>query len=98
MTRIVKIDTEKKRFLGSVRLDECYEGGVETPLSLLKSYLTAREKILDHLCAEHGECVFCFLNMLIIVCMVFFFFAFFFLIMIMLFWSCCNNLIQHLVW
>ena len=53
-TRITRLDSEKQRFLGSVRLDECYEGGLEPGLSLLKNYLLAREEAVNLLYAERG--------------------------------------------
>lgn len=49
VTRLSKIDSEKKRFLGSLRLDECYEGGLKVPLSLLQNYLSARKHALEKL-------------------------------------------------
>ncbi|CAG5134879.1 unnamed protein product, partial [Candidula unifasciata] len=55
MTRITKIDSEKKRFLGSARLDDCHVGGIETPLSLLTTYLSAREQVHKQLFAEKDE-------------------------------------------
>ncbi|XP_005094140.1 protein RRP5 homolog [Aplysia californica] len=55
ITRLAKIDSEKERFLGSLRVDECYEGGLEQPLTLLKNYLKSREDTLDLLFAEHEE-------------------------------------------
>ncbi|RUS80904.1 hypothetical protein EGW08_011340 [Elysia chlorotica] len=54
-TRITRLDTEKKRFLGSVRLDECYEGGLEPSLMLLENYLLAREEAASLFYAEHDE-------------------------------------------
>uniref|UniRef100_A0A0B7BD75 S1 motif domain-containing protein n=1 Tax=Arion vulgaris TaxID=1028688 RepID=A0A0B7BD75_9EUPU len=55
ITRLTKIDTEKKRFLGSVRLDECSLEGINASLSLLKAYLSARDKMLDLVFVEHDE-------------------------------------------
>ena len=55
VTRLSKIDSEKKRFLGSLRLDECYEGGLKVPLSLLQNYLSARKHALEKLFSL-GEC------------------------------------------
>lgn len=53
--RITRLDSEKKRFLGSVRLDECYEGGLEPSLKLLKNYLLTREEASSLLFAEKDE-------------------------------------------
>ncbi|CAL1540866.1 unnamed protein product [Lymnaea stagnalis] len=55
IARLNKIDSEKKRFLGSIRLDECFEGGVGTSLHMLKSYLLARQETLDILFSESGK-------------------------------------------
>ena len=54
ITRITRLDSEKKRFLGTVRLDECYEGGLEAGLNLLENYLLAREEAVSLLYAERG--------------------------------------------
>ncbi|KAK3789019.1 hypothetical protein RRG08_008342 [Elysia crispata] len=55
ITRITRLDSEKKRFLGTVRLDECYEGGLEAGLNLLENYLLAREEAVSLLYAERDE-------------------------------------------
>ncbi|XP_059157358.1 protein RRP5 homolog [Physella acuta] len=53
--RLSKIDFEKKRFLGSIHINECFEGNSDESLELLKSYLSARECALTLLYAEHKE-------------------------------------------
>ncbi|GFN83437.1 Rrp5-like protein [Plakobranchus ocellatus] len=54
-TRITRLDSEKKRFLGSVRLDECFEGGLEPSLTLLQHFLLAHEEAVNLLYTERDD-------------------------------------------
>lgn len=54
LARINKVDTEKCRFLATLRKQECYEGGVESSLNYLHTLLRARLDILENMLPGHG--------------------------------------------
>jgi len=48
VAKVTEIDVERKRFLLSLRMRDCYHGELSSSLQLLKSYMSDYEKILSN--------------------------------------------------
>ena len=55
IVKIIEVNNEKKRFLLSLRLSDCYHGNIENGLELLSSYLEEYNEMKQHLQSKKGE-------------------------------------------
>ena len=48
IVKIIEVNNEKKRFLLSLRVSDCYHGNIENGLELLSSYLEEYTEMKQH--------------------------------------------------
>lgn len=60
LAKVVEIDKDKRRFLASLRMQDCYHGNTEVGINLTWQNLIEREKLIDTLAKTDGICEFFF--------------------------------------
>ena len=57
IAKVVEMKQNKKRFLSSLKMQDCYHGDTEIGLQMTLSYLQDRQKLLDVYSKSTGICV-----------------------------------------
>jgi len=56
IAKVVEMKQNKKRFLSSLKMQDCYHGDTEIGLQMTLSYLQDRQKLLDVYSKSTGIC------------------------------------------
>lgn len=54
MPKVTEVNNEKKRFLLSLRMSDCYHGDTDVGINLLEDYFEEYQKIVDYVKTTDG--------------------------------------------
>ena len=49
VAKVIEIDKEKKRFLASLRMSDCYHGSTDIGINITKNYLEEKQHLMKQL-------------------------------------------------
>lgn len=64
VAKVIEVDNDKKRFLLSLRMTECYHGNTDIGLRLLKHFLDERDHAVITMSTKEGKYLYMYLYIL----------------------------------